>query len=260
MPEESPAAIDRTCTAIGGPAATDASLPEHESEPEPSPPTPAAPIEQAPAQGWDLARLLNRPVPPRDRPYRDLAANILSQLEPGQPAAILFVAPAGSRRRTANLTRLATVLAGEVRGGVLAMDVDLALPGLAEAFGFDAERGVADVLLGAANWRDLVLPTGTEGLFVLPGRPFPAARSPALPPLPLARLLDDLRRHYGLVLLDAGQSLPEKVASWARFCEGAYLLAGLGETTARAASQAADLVDQAAGRVLGTVLIQNAES
>lgn len=220
------------------------------------PPPSQARVEETDRRGWDLAELLARPTPKRDRPYRDLAANILSQLKPEEPSALLFAAASAGPDKTPSVLvkSLAAVLAGQVRGDVLAVDLDLRRPTLADEFHIQAERGLADVLLETAAWQDVVRPSGVEGLSVLPGRESPAADATAFGSLRPARLLDQLRRHYRLVLLDAGALRPQDLAPWTRSCEATYLVLNLGQTSRRAARQAVRTFERAGGRVLGSVL------
>jgi len=198
---------------------------------------------------------VREPVADHDQPYHDLAVNLLSQLDADRASAILFVAAAREEGNTAVVARLASLLAGR-QGEVLAVDVDLSRPRLAEGLGITCDRGLADVLLGATRWPDVVQPSGIEGLAVLPGRPSFAAMAPEPEPPQIARLLDQLRRRYRLVLLDAGRMRPEEAVCWARFCEGTCLLVGMGETSAGAASGAAGLLIRGGGRLLGSVLLQ----
>jgi Mrp family chromosome partitioning ATPase len=188
-------------------------------------------------------------------PYQDLASRILAELTPGRPRAVAFTSPADGPETTAVLVRLAPVLAEQVEGGVLLVDADFRRPRLAAEFGVEARAGLGEVLSGEASWSDAVRPTAVPRLHLLPGSPvaLPAGRAAELPDL--ERLLRDMVRHYALVLVAAGSLAHPEAAEVAGACEGAYLVARLGQTTRPAVRQAAQLIQRCHARLLGCVAV-----
>lgn len=86
---------------------------------------------------------------------------------------------------------------------VLLIDADMRRPMISNLFGIESETGLADVLEGASTLARAVVPTDVTGLDVMPhGMP---TSSPAelLESHRLSKLLQDARRQYDLVLIDA---------------------------------------------------------
>ena len=190
----------------------------------------------------------------QDQAYRDLARNVLAHIRPSRPATLMFTSPSDAEGKTDTLLGLAPVLAELGSGQVVLLDANFRRPEMAACLGVEAKQGLVDVLQGAANWREVVQETGLAGLSLLPGGRF--STDDGLPTcLPdFAPLLDELRRHYRLVLLDTASLSHREVASLSRFCDGTYLVIELGRTFRRRARRAVRLIEDSGGYVLGCVL------
>lgn len=186
--------------------------------------------------------------------YRELAERILTQVSPSQSSALLFTSCGEGVNQTRTVAMLAAVLARRISGEVLAVDANFRRPGLGSYFGVRSDRATIDVVRGAVEWRTAVQPTAVPRLSVLPGRHGSLGDGQPAESLQFGSLLDTLRRHYRLVLLDAASLVEPESSAVVRFCEGAYLVIELGYTPRRAARQAIRLVERRGGRVLGCVL------
>lgn len=184
--------------------------------------------------------------------YGQLASNLLARLPSDDPAIVLFTGPTGGVGTTATVAPVASVLAERIDGRVLAVDCNPYHPELADQFGVAIRRDLADVLSGAVRWQDAVRATSLDGLSVLP---IASGRS-ALPvdPAALQPLLDILRRHFALVLLDAASLAHPEAARLAAACDGTCLVVRLGRTTRRQTEAAAALIERHGGRLLGCVV------
>lgn len=222
---------------------------------------PAAPPEDAalPADAGppadfqgEISELVARRAGGRDPGFCQMAANILAQLPAGRSAAVLFTSPAGECTTTRTVAPLAAILGETVRGGVLAVDARCGAAELAASFGVSARRGLREVLEGTARWQDVVRATPISNLHVLPGSEGAgAAHSPQSGVL--AAMLDQARRQYRLVLIDADSLDRPEASALARLCDGVYLVVRLGRTPRRAVLEAMDAARRVGGRVLGCV-------
>jgi Mrp family chromosome partitioning ATPase len=187
--------------------------------------------------------------------YRQLAENVLSQAPPDGGAALMFTSPSGGEGKTALLLSLAAALAERTAQRVLLLDGNLQKPDLAGCLGVEAARGLNHVLAGEATWQQVVQRTSIPRLDLLPGVTFPT--SPAGPPEPLSLrpLLKQLRGHYRLVLIDTASLAHPEVAPLAQCCDGTYLVARLNHTTRRELAEAAEVLRDCRGNLLGGVVI-----
>ncbi len=225
--------------AHAAPPAADAAAPPHD----PGPP--------ADFQG-EISELVARRAGGRDPGFCQMAANILAQLPAGRSAVLLFTSPAGERTTTRTVAPLAAILGETVRGGVLAVDARSADAELAASFGVSARRGFREVLEGAARWQDVVRATPISNLHVLPGSEGTGAAQSPLSGV-LAAMLDQARRQYRLVLIDADSLDRPEAGALARLCDGVYLVVRLGRTPRRAVLEAMDAARRSGGRVLGCI-------
>lgn len=210
---------------------------------------------QAPPSDFPGARWPVLPTAEHVRAYGELAGAILSQFPEGRPAALMFTSPGDGEGKTGTLVALAAALVERTRGEVLVVDGNLHKPALAGRLGVQSTRGLADVLMGTANWRQVVRSTVVPRLSVLPGVKFstPGGRPPER--LNLRPLLKEVGSEYRLVLIDTASLTHREVAPMARYCDGTYLVVRLGHTTRRAIGEAARVIENCGGRVLGSVVI-----
>jgi Mrp family chromosome partitioning ATPase len=188
--------------------------------------------------------------------YTDLADRILQQLVPGRPAALLLTSPVGGEGKTSTLLRLAPVLAGRLERKVLAVDATISGPSLAGYVGGDAGDRKTRTRSGPA-WTEWVRPTSVPHLSVLLGpKPGDNGYLEAGEAFDWGGILREMVRGYQLVLVDGPPLTSPLTAKIACCCEGTYLVVRLGQTTARAARQAAQRIQNARGRLLGCIVIE----
>lgn len=195
------------------------------------------------------------PTGPHPQAYRELAENVLSQVPRGRAAALMFTSPSDGEGTTELLVSLAAALAERTRDGVLLLDGNLHNPDLARCLGVEATRGLAQVLMGAASWRQVLQKTSVPHLDLLPGAVFstPAVRLPEH--LNLRPLLDELRGQYRLVLIDTASLAHAEAASTTGYCDGTYLVVRLAQTTRRDLARAVEVIRDCRGHLLGSVVI-----
>ncbi len=189
------------------------------------------------------------------RAYRELAENVLSQVPPGRPTVLMVTSPTDGEGKTELLAALAGVLAERTPQRVLLIDGNLHKPDLASCLGVPAARGLAQVLMGAASWQQVVQQTSVPHLDLLPGVKFstPHVRLPEH--LNLRPLLDELRRQYRLILIDTASLAHAEVAPIAGYCDGTYLVVRLRHTARRDLARAVKVIQDCRGHLLGSVVI-----
>jgi Mrp family chromosome partitioning ATPase len=183
-----------------------------------------------------------------------LARTVTEQLPGNGAAAILFTSPGDGEGKTSTVIGLAQVLACRDSGEVLAVDGNLRRPRLADWVGIEADRGLAEIFSGEANWRELIRAAGIDNLSILPSAAAPPLEVSPVENAKLADLLGELRREFRFVLFDAASLRYPEVARISRHFDGIYLVIELRRTSRSEARQAVRILDDCEGRLLGCVL------
>ena len=186
--------------------------------------------------------------------HGELARNVLKHLSADR-GIIMVTSPGDREGKTSILASLAPALAREVSGEVLAMDADFRAPGLAGRFGVWDDRGLVEVLLGMADWTEVVRKTSLDNLSILPGGRIPSDDGSLPDDVQFAPLFDSLRRRFQVTLVDSSSLAYADVASLSHFCDGTLLAVRLGRTSRRAVRRAIRAIENSGGRVLGCVLV-----
>ncbi|HUT13152.1 MAG TPA: CpsD/CapB family tyrosine-protein kinase [Thermoguttaceae bacterium] len=213
-------------------------------------------LEETPEE--DASPRLRWPVLPSEehaRAYGRLAESILSQHSGQTGAALMFTSPGDGEGKTGTVVPLAAMLAQRTSGEVLLVDGNLHQPALADYLAMEPDYGLTDVLLGTTTWQQAVHRTVVPRLSVLPGVKFShrGGRPPAR--WDLEPLLEELRAEYPWVLIDTASLAHREVAPMASCCTGVYLVVRLGQTARRAIAEAARVIADCRGRLLGGVMI-----
>ncbi|MCW8139693.1 MAG: hypothetical protein KIT58_12415 [Planctomycetota bacterium] len=134
--------------------------------------------------------------------FRLLRTNALHALAAHERPVLLVTSAVPGEGKTLCAALLATVLA-RTDGPVLLIEGDLRRPRLSTLLGVEAPRGLSQVLLGRSALADAVVPSGYDGLSLLPAGPAPAS-SPGdlLTPGALSRLFAEARAGFRAVVVD----------------------------------------------------------
>lgn len=187
--------------------------------------------------------------------YRALRVNLgFTSLD--RPLRIFTVsspAPAGMESNVA--ANLAVVMA-QAGQQVCLVDADLRRPRLHEVFGVDQEPGVTTALVSQADEEPLPLvATMVPGLSLLPSGALPPNPADILGSNKMAALLDRLRKHVDVVILQAPPVTVAVDASvLAAQTDGLLLAVRAGHTRRDRVEQAKELLERFRVRLLGAVL------
>jgi len=161
------------------------------------------------------------------------------------------VADEGKSATSANLAL--AVVASNRR--VLVIEADFRRPRLADYFGVERAVGLSDVLAGRAEIADVIQPWGASGLDILPSGQLPPNPSELLGSTSMARLLDQFRGHYDLVIIDTPPLLPvTDAAVAATLADGAIVVVRHGRTTRRQLGVSVRSLESVGARFLGAAL------
>jgi len=105
---------------------------------------------------------------------RFLRTRIMKRLREAGGNSLLVTSPNPGEGKTLVAINLAISMAHEINRTILLVDADLRKPSIHKYFGFKADLGLADFLLGEADVPELLINPGIEKLTILPGgKPLP---------------------------------------------------------------------------------------
>ncbi len=191
----------------------------------------------------------------RAESLRQLRTNMefLEVSAPERSFVITSAIPGEGKSVTA--VNLAITLA-ELGRKVCLLEADLRRPSAADYLGLEGAVGLTHVLIGAADWRDM-LQTWSPNLDVMFAGAIPPNPTDLLAGPAMDELLTTLESEYDVVILDAPPLLPvTDAAILAKRCTGAIMVVGFGAKAVnrQGFSKALDSLETIGARVLGLVL------
>jgi capsular exopolysaccharide synthesis family protein len=138
----------------------------------------------------------------------------------------------------------------------LLVDADLRKPTIADRLGLDNTVGLSTVLAGRSAHEESIQSGGRRlGLDVLPSGPIPPNPAELLGSPAMSALLENLLRHYDVVLLDTPPVLPvADAALLSRQVSGAIVVVRLNQTRKASIGKAEEALNLVGAKVLGIVL------
>lgn len=203
--------------------------------------------------------VLQRPLSVFTEAFRALRTSITPIVSVvGEPAGrIVAVTSAlpGEGKTTAAVC-LARV-AARSGGRVLLIDGDPRRRGVTRMLGLNPDAGLAEVLHGAASWRNLLVLDPASGAQILPLSGSGLSADDLFSAPPMDALLAELRQAFDLTVIDTA---PVLVLADARVlaakADSVLLLARWRRTPARAVAAAVRILNQSGARILGVTLTQ----
>jgi capsular exopolysaccharide synthesis family protein len=187
--------------------------------------------------------------------FRTLRTNIQFALPEVQAKCFLLTSPGPGEGKSLTCANLAIALA-QMGGRIILMDADLRKPVLHRHFRVPQEAGLSNLLAGQIEWRSAVRPTRVENLDVLPAGLIPPNPPEILGSNRMKLLVQELVRHYDVILLDSPPVLLFTDASvLGSMVDGVFLVAKAGVTTPEAILRTKGLLQAGSARVLGSILI-----
>lgn len=193
-----------------------------------------------------------------DESFRVLRTNLQFAGVEGDLSSLAVVSGKEGEGKTTTVAALARA-SSEIGLRVIAVEGDLRRPALYKMLrgeGAGGEwRGLSSYLIGAAELEEVIHPTTSENLWVIPCGPLPP--SPwALLESPRARsLMQDLRPHADIVVVDAPpMGVGADAAVIADWVDGVIVVVDLSKATDRSVRDSLRQLQTAKSRILGLVL------
>lgn len=195
------------------------------------------------------------PSSPIAESFRTLRTSILLSTAPRPPQLILVTSSQPREGKTTTSLNLAQSLA-QRGGSVLIIDSDLRKPGIAEALGLRAAKGLSGVLTGAYSLDEALIHVEPPmNLWALTAGPCPPNPAELLSSPAMEELLKDLRSRFDYLVLDSPPLLAVTDATvLSAVVDGVVLVVESGTTPRNAVVRSFRMLHDAGGRVLGTVI------
>src|SRR5438132_7221960 len=187
--------------------------------------------------------------------YRNIRSSIFFMPYEGpRPKTLLVTSAVPSEGKSTVSANLAITMA--LSGArTLLIDCDLRRGAIRETFGIDSKIGFSEVLKGEVNWREVVVPTAYETLFVLPRGKTLTQPSEHLLRDSTEALLKQLYQHYDYVIIDSSPVLAaDDTTSIAPKIDATIFVVRLSYTSARLTKKALELLYGRQVNIPGVIL------
>jgi capsular exopolysaccharide synthesis family protein len=138
---------------------------------------------------------------------------------------------------------------------VLLVDADLRKPKMATYMGIEGGVGLSDAIIGRAKVEDATQRWGRTSLYLLPAGQMPPNPSELLGSSGMARIIEELRSNYDVVLYDAPPLLPvTDAAVLTRLVGGSIMVVAAGRVQSPQVRAALDALENVGAKASGLVL------
>lgn len=207
-------------------------------------------------KGQDRRSFSLRPGSPQREELAQMAARVAEAASRISAKTLLFTSPGRRDAKTSLVVQLAVALADRSQGPVLLIDADLRESVIGRIFALDGFRGVADVVMGWAEWTDVIRLTEIERLAIVPSGSAVPIRYDLLTEVDWAHLFSQVAERYRWVLVDAPQAIEPEVSALAAGCDAALLVVRLEHSDRYLAEESLTRLQESGTPVLGTLLTQ----
>jgi capsular exopolysaccharide synthesis family protein len=187
--------------------------------------------------------------------YRNIRSSIFFMPYEGpRPKSFLITSAVPSEGKSTVSANLAITMA--LSGArTLLIDCDLRRGALREAFGISSKIGFSEVLRQEVNWRQVVVPTACETLFVLPRGKVLSQPSEHLLRDSTEALLREIYQYYDYVIIDSSPILAaDDTTSLAPKIDATLFVVRLSYTSARLTKKALELLYSRQVNIPGVIL------
>lgn len=186
--------------------------------------------------------------------FRTLRSSIIFlPVEGVRPKTILITSATPGEGKTTIAANLAITFAFS-GAKTLLVDADLRLGRIAKAFNIDSEVGLSDVLRQRTHWREVIVPTSTPNLSVLPrGKTLPHPAEHFLGKV-TDQFLQEVYAEFDYIILDTPPVMAaDDVLSLAPKIDGTIFVIRFSTSSARRSRTAINLLVQRQANLLGVV-------
>jgi capsular exopolysaccharide synthesis family protein len=199
--------------------------------------------------------LINNGVPANfSEAFRGLRTNVMFSFaeEGARSIVVTSTGPGEGKTTVATNLALGMAMAGQ---RVLLIDADMRRPRVHEALRMEREPGLSNLLVGGAKANEVMRKTSVDNFYVLPAGTTPPNPAELLGSKRFAELLNSMRDHFDLVVIDTPPVMAVTDAAVIGYRASGVLFVAAADATSRHAAQTAlDQLERARVRFIGAVL------
>src|SRR5690349_9208670 len=193
-----------------------------------------------------------RPSSPAAEQYRLLRTRLEGRDRGRRAQLVLVTSPGAGDGKTTTSANLALTMAQDFNHTVVLVEADMRRPTLAGLCGVNPERGLVDVLVGAAALDDVLVQLPEHHLVVLPAGHTTGRSTELLGSSMMTRLIDTLRNRFDRIVVDSPPVTLADTHVLARLADGVLIVVRAGVTSRPALEHALEGVERE--RIAGLVL------
>jgi capsular exopolysaccharide synthesis family protein len=195
-----------------------------------------------------------KPLSPFSESMRTLRASLWLGSDPPRLVVITAARPGEGKTTTAVALARSAAMNGE---RVLLIDCDIRLPSVGKVFRAEGAPGVTDLLLGQANYEQILRRDHLTGLDYIPAGAAEVHSLGLFMSEAMATLIERVRQDYDLVIMDAPPALAMADARVvARLADATLLCVKWRDTPRSVVRNSLALLEDAKARVVGAALTQ----
>ncbi len=186
--------------------------------------------------------------------YRKLRTNLAFVQVDGSVRCLVVTSPNVAEGKTTTAINLAAAFAESGKRSIV-IDADLRRPMVAKRLGISGSVGVTDIVRGGVRLEEVVQGTSVNGLFAITAGELPPNPAEFLGFDAVGRLVEELKNHFDVVVVDSAPILPvtDSVVA-AQWCDGVIIVAKAGKTRIPDLERAVDQLAGGHAAVFGSVL------
>ena len=186
--------------------------------------------------------------------FRTMRTNIRFSLPDQDIKSLLVTSSIPGEGKSTNAANLGVVFAQEGKR-VIIIDADMRKPTLHHTFNTLNISGLTDVLTRQQNYFNVIQKTSVEGLCIIPSGPLPPNPVELLSSKTMDILMQDLRKDYDIIILDAPPLLSVSDAQiLSNKCDGTLLIVNMDVVQKVDVLKAKAALASSKAKILGVVL------
>ncbi len=203
-----------------------------------------------------VSRLITHfaPKSPISEAYRSLRTSIQYARADSPLKTIVITSPGPQEGKSTTVANLAITIA-QMGAKTLLVDTDLRRPILHSIFNISRSKGISNLLVGKADFDEVIFKTDIDNLFIIPSGTLPPNPSELLGSVAMKQCIGELKKRFDVVLFDSPPIMAvTDAAVISSEVDGVILVVKAGQTDRNAVQRSFEILRNIPNRILGALL------